>query len=299
MSTKKLKTTLLDSALAHPTGTWSDGTTIWIADQVDHKVYAHTLAPFARDSTKDITLHTTGTDDALKNEDPTGIWSDHQTLWVSDREDSKLYAYTLADDPLTPSTETFGARDAGKDLTLDPLNSEPRGIWGRPGILWVANDDTQRNNGKLYAYIVPTSDNTGLRITIDTNGPFILTPKNNSHTHNVTGTTGSITVAATPLDVRAVASIVNPDADHTTPGIQLNHPMGPRPHPSHHHSHRPKRDHHPHLPRPSPKNPHRPHPWRIPSSRLSVPSPGMGPANGPGNIPHNPLRDTLHTPERR
>ena len=221
---------LLHTDIYDPTGIWSDGQTLWIADEVDHKLYAHTLDPFARNTTKDIALHTGGTDDAQKNQDPTGIWSDGQTLWVADQEDDKLYAYALADDPVTNTTESLGARDTAKDITLDPLNNEPRGIWGMPGILWVANDDLDNAaNDKLYAYIVPTSDLTDLKVTIDSHDPFTLTPVQDTHIHRVASATGSITVTAVPLDVRAVAVIANPDADTAINGIQISHPTGPKP----------------------------------------------------------------------
>ena len=54
-----------------------------------------------RDSSKDITL-----DGA--NTLPRGVWSDGTTIWVADRLDGELYAYTLAG----------GARDSPKDITL-------------------------------------------------------------------------------------------------------------------------------------------------------------------------------------
>ena len=38
-------------------GIWSAGTTMWVADDDDDKLYAYTLATGARDATKDISLH--------------------------------------------------------------------------------------------------------------------------------------------------------------------------------------------------------------------------------------------------
>ena len=114
-----------------PTGIWSDETTMWVADSDDDKLYAYTLSSGARDSAKDVTLHT-------DNDDPTGIWSDDTTIWVADDNDAKIYAYTLAD----------GARDSAKDVTLHTDNDDPTGIWSDDTTIWVADD----TDAKIYAY---------------------------------------------------------------------------------------------------------------------------------------------------
>ena len=72
-----------------PRGIWSDGTTLWIADWGDTKLYAYNLATKAHVSTKDFTL-------AADNRDPSGIWSDTVTMWVADTSDDKLYAYSMS-----------------------------------------------------------------------------------------------------------------------------------------------------------------------------------------------------------
>ena len=59
-----------------PRRIWSDGTTIWVSDSVDEKLYAYNLGTKARDGDKDIDLHS-GKGDAR------GIWSDGTTMWVS------------------------------------------------------------------------------------------------------------------------------------------------------------------------------------------------------------------------
>ena len=121
-----------------PTGVWSNGTTLWIADSTDAKIYAYTLADGARDSSKDITLHE-------DNSGPVGIWSNGTTLWVVDWNQDKLYAYTLADD----------TRDSDKDITLNPLeNTSPRGIWSNDTTIWVADS----GDAKLYAYDLTNGD---------------------------------------------------------------------------------------------------------------------------------------------
>ena len=234
----------LDSQLNEATGIWSDGTTLWIADEEDHKLYALTLDTLALNSSKDIPLYTSDTDPTQNNEDPTGIWSDHQTMWVADQEDKKLYAYAMVDDPDTETTETFGSRTPAKDLPLESVNNEPRGIWGNPGYIRVANDGCPNtltdsrfdacstgNTGTdtIYAYTVPTSARTDIKVTIDSDDPITLTPENDSHTQAIVSSATSVTIVTEPLDVRASVSILNPDTDSTTPGIQLPPPSSQDP----------------------------------------------------------------------
>ena len=70
-------------------GTWTDGTTIWVADWSDDKLYAYTQATGAQDATREFALHS-------DNGSPTGVWSNGTTIWVADNTDEKLYAYTLS-----------------------------------------------------------------------------------------------------------------------------------------------------------------------------------------------------------
>ena len=44
---------ILDAANGYPTGIWSDGTTLWVADFEDHKLYAYRMSDRSRDSGKD------------------------------------------------------------------------------------------------------------------------------------------------------------------------------------------------------------------------------------------------------
>ena len=87
---------------------------------------------------------------ASGNGDPWDIWSNDTTMWVLDRQDEKLYAYTLA----------TGAADTSKDISLDSSNGSPRGIWSDGTTIWVA-DNTSSNNLKAYAYTL----STGARVT--------------------------------------------------------------------------------------------------------------------------------------
>ena len=127
----------LDAANGYPTGIWSDGTTMWVADFEDAKLYAYRMSDRSRDSGKDFTL------DAA-NGSPVGIWSDGTTMWASDFSDAKLYAYRMSD----------RSRDSGKDFnTLSAAgNKFPEGIWSDGTTMWVA--DT--GNDTVFAYDLST-----------------------------------------------------------------------------------------------------------------------------------------------
>ena len=87
---------ILDAANGYPTGIWSDGTTMWVADFADDKLYAYRMSDRSRDSGKDFdTLSVAG------NGSPVGIWSDGTTMWASDFADGKLYAYRMSDQQIS------------------------------------------------------------------------------------------------------------------------------------------------------------------------------------------------------
>ena len=127
----------LGAANGYPTGIWSDGTTMWVADFEDDKLYAYRMSDRSRDSGRDFTL------DAA-NGSPVGIWSDGTTMWASDFSDGKLYAYRMSD----------RSRDSGKDFnTLSAAgNKFPEGIWSDGTTMWVA--DT--GNDTVFAYDLST-----------------------------------------------------------------------------------------------------------------------------------------------
>ena len=132
-------------------GICSDGTTMFVADSDDNKVYAYKMSDTTADSTKDVTL-------ASGNDNAKGVWCDADTIWVAEDEDgttSKIYAYKRSD----------GTHDSAKDVTAANMNpsttvgglnnSDPRGIWANADTMFVVDDEDQ----KVYAY--KTSDRTG------------------------------------------------------------------------------------------------------------------------------------------
>ena len=74
----------MDNADAN--GIWTDGTTMWVADNADDKVYAYKMSDGSRDATKDY-------DNLSHIAIPRGIWSDGTTMWIADASSDKIYAH--------------------------------------------------------------------------------------------------------------------------------------------------------------------------------------------------------------
>ena len=136
--------TLGDAGNNAPEGIWSDGTTMWVADDGfadTEKIYAYAMMTTTRDSVKDF-----NTLDGAGNGDPEGIWSDGTTMWVADDPwwGEKIYAYTMA----------TKARDSSKDIDEPEYagNDNPEGIWSDGTTMWVADHSDE----KIYAYTLAT-----------------------------------------------------------------------------------------------------------------------------------------------
>ena len=139
---ERLKAFGLHSNNGGASGTWSDGTTIWVANDETSsldRVFAYTLADGQRDSSKDITSGT------LPGSNAQGICSDGTTLYVANHglvaNDMKIFAFRLSD----------LSRDSGKDITYHSSNTQPRGIWCDANTVWAINDGLGTAN-KIYAY---------------------------------------------------------------------------------------------------------------------------------------------------
>ena len=136
--------TLATAGNDEPEGIWSDGTTMWVADDQfggDEKIYAYAMVSGDRDPGKDF-----DTLDDAGNGEPEGIWSDGTTMWVADDPwfGEKIYAYVIA----------TKARDIDKDInTLEAAgNDNPEGIWSDGTTMWVAD----MSDEKIYAYALTT-----------------------------------------------------------------------------------------------------------------------------------------------
>ena len=101
------------SAVSNIQGIWTDGDVMWAAhdgpsaNTRDGFIFAFSLADGARLNSEDFnTLAGAG------NDDPRGIWSDGETMWVYDSTDHKLYAYDMV----------TKARVSGKDFSHGPAH---------------------------------------------------------------------------------------------------------------------------------------------------------------------------------
>ncbi len=130
----------LDGGHDTPSGLWSDGATLWIAengDGADDAIYAYNLASGERVEEREFEL-----DEA--NRAPRGLWSDGSTVWVSDSGRNLLFAHDLAS----------GERLPERDLALADRNRDARGIWSDEERIWVLDG----GKDSLFAYDLATGD---------------------------------------------------------------------------------------------------------------------------------------------
>ena len=130
----------LDSDHDTPAGTWSDGTTLWLAengDGADDAIYAYDLKTGERIEEREFELDE-------RNRAPRGVWSDWQTLWLADSGQDRLFAHDVES----------GERLPDSDIELAPRNRDPRGIWSDGTTMWVL--DSGKN--ALFAYDLTSGD---------------------------------------------------------------------------------------------------------------------------------------------
>ena len=124
----------LDGGNDRATGVWSDGTTLWVADNADgagDAVYAYDRESGERVEEREFALHET-------NRAPRGFWSDRSVVWVSDSGRERLFAYDLA----------TGERLEEREFALAAGNSDARGIWSDEETMWVLDGRADA----LFAY---------------------------------------------------------------------------------------------------------------------------------------------------
>ena len=124
----------------NPVAVWSDGTTVWVAENESSAIFEFLYAyELDQDPNEQ---HLLQSDQSIlldpDNYSPAGVWSDGDTIWVSDSEDDKLYAYDLSGKQ----------RQSTKDISLVNANADPAGIWGDGQTIWVL--DTVDKH--VYAY---------------------------------------------------------------------------------------------------------------------------------------------------
>ena len=124
----------LDSGNDRASGVWSDGTTLWVADNADgtgDAVYAYDRESGERVEDREFALDKT-------NLAPRGFWADRGVVWVSDSGRERLFAYDVES----------GERVEEREFELTRRNSAARGIWSDGVTMWVLDD----RNDALFAY---------------------------------------------------------------------------------------------------------------------------------------------------
>ena len=130
----------LDSGNDSATGSWSDGETLWVADNPDGAgdgLYAYDLRTGERREDLEFKLDE-------RNRAPRGIWSDGETAWVSDSGQNRLFAHDL----------TTGERLPERDLELAPRNRDARAIWSDDETMFVLDG----GKNALFSYDLATGD---------------------------------------------------------------------------------------------------------------------------------------------
>ena len=130
----------LDGGNDRATGVWSDGTTLWVADNADgagDAVYAYDRETGERVEEREFAL-------AETNRAPRGFWSDRSVVWVSDSGQERLFAYDLA----------TGERVEEREFALAERNSDARGIWSDEETMWVLDGRTDA----LFAYALASGE---------------------------------------------------------------------------------------------------------------------------------------------
>ena len=97
-------------------------------------------AAFARNPSQDFKVLAPG------NTSPWGLWSDGETMWVSDEFGGRIYAYDL------DTKERITEKEL--DSTLASGNNQLMGIWSNGETLWVADLGSRR----IYAYDLDTKE---------------------------------------------------------------------------------------------------------------------------------------------
>ena len=121
----------------------------WVNPGRDNGVGGGTFTPViggtgetAKPSDEDYEWNVTGDFDlAPGNDEPTGLWGDHVTLWVGQNgsgANDSIFAYELQS----------SQRDADLDFDLHETNRAPRGVWSDGVTMWVSDSGQDH----LFAY---------------------------------------------------------------------------------------------------------------------------------------------------
>ena len=129
----------------------TEGPTLWAAFDKGANSVVH---PYFRmtDDNPLYLIHGSSISLDPSNADPTGIWSDGETMWVADGS-KRIFAYDRV------SHERVTAKEfTPTHLTAAGNDVSPWGIWSDGHTMWVMN-----GNEHIYSFNMPESDNTDLR----------------------------------------------------------------------------------------------------------------------------------------
>ena len=160
------------------------------------------------------------------NDDPHGIWSDGVTIWVSNHDPKRLFAYRLpapegpaAEDAEPQTLERVRDEEFPNTILSRASNNSPRGIWSDGEVMYVADE----SDDKVYSYNMPDAINARLA-TLTLSGVEI--GEFDPGTTDYEGTPGEgvteTTVEAVPAQSGASVAIDPPDADAGTEGHQVS-----------------------------------------------------------------------------
>ena len=160
-------TTLTAARNWDPRGVWSNGTTMYVVDDEDEKVYAYRLSDKARDPSRDIPL-------TSPNSDAYGAWSYGDTLYVTDTSDKAVYRYPLQH-PSTGQPCISGTPQAYEGMVTAETNCEnfadPNGLTSqrlRFSYQWIRSDgglDTDIEGATERTYM-PVLEDEGRRLKV-------------------------------------------------------------------------------------------------------------------------------------
>ena len=156
-------------------GIWSDGTTLWALD-TDGTLSAYSRSDGSEISSLSTDVSRDGYYDTREVDAPRGIWSDGDTLWVVDKDNTKVVAFALPG-PNCLNRNNY-CRQSANDFDLHADNDNPWGITAGKSsptateidTWWVTNVTEDRTTGRtldkrLFAYVYSEdSEINGTRI---------------------------------------------------------------------------------------------------------------------------------------
>ncbi len=159
--------TLSSAGNDKPVGVWSDGTTMWVSDHLQGKLYAYALDSGAWLPSWDVEGF------ASENNRPQGIWSDGSKMWVVDKFTDKVFIYDLPDDARLASLE---ATDVNLDAFSPNVAGYARNVAGDVTSVTVSAETVR--DGATVAITPADADSNssnGHQVTLVTNGETTIT----------------------------------------------------------------------------------------------------------------------------